>query len=142
MYRVSVAAVSLLVLAGCSVPQQEETTEKPGGGDTPAAAGDTPVEGAPTLTALVGTEESPNAFEISLTDESGEVVTELPAGEYNINVIDKTDIHNFALMGAGVEKATDVKGEEETTWVVTFEAGEYTYICEPHPSMNGKFTVT
>ncbi len=40
----------------------------------------TAAEGAPTLRATVGTEESPDAFEIALADEDGEPVTELEAG--------------------------------------------------------------
>jgi plastocyanin len=30
----------------------------------------------------------------------------------------------------------------QTLWVVTFEPGDYRYICDPHPSMNGQFTVS
>ena len=121
----------MLVLTAACGPAEQDVT-------------DTPVEGAPTLRASVGTEESPDAFEIALVDEDGNPVTELPAGEYNIEVSDPTGIHNFHLSGGdgAVDERTSPTERIETTWVVTFEPGEYRYICDPHPSMNGQFTVT
>ena len=103
----------------------------------------TRVEGAPTLHAMVGTEESPDAFEISLVDEDGEPVTELSAGEYNIEVNDPTSVHNFHLSGGNgaVDEKTGPTEKIETVWVVTFVPGEYRFLCDPHPSMNGHFTV-
>jgi hypothetical protein len=120
----------LLLVAACSSADEE-----------PAA---TRVEDAPTLRAMVGTEDSPDAFEISLVDEDGEPVTELPAGQYNVEVIDPTDIHNFHLSGAdgAVDEKTGPTEKTETLWVIDFEPGDYRYICDPHPSMNGHFTVT
>ncbi len=126
------ALAVLLLAAACGSPAEEED----------ASGG--PVAGAPTLRGLVGTEESPNDFEISLVDEEGNPVTELQAGEYNIEVTDRTDIHNFHLSGGdgAVDEKTGATEKVETTWVVTFEPGEYRYICDPHPSMNGQFTVS
>jgi hypothetical protein len=105
---------------------------------------DTRVAGAPTLRATVGTEDSPDAFEIDLVDENGVTVTDLPAGEYNIEVADPTAVHNFHLSGGdgAVDRKTGPTEKIETLWVVTFEPGEYRYICDPHPSMNGSFTVS
>jgi hypothetical protein len=125
----AVAALVLLA-AGCGSADEEPEATR--------------AEGAPTLRALVGTEESPDAFEISLVDEDGEVVTELPAGEYNIEVNDPTSVHNFHLSGGegAVDEKTSPGEKVETVWVVTFEPGDYRYICDPHPSMNGRFTVT
>ena len=113
-----------------------------GGDEEPEAAA--PAEDAPTLQAMVGTEDSPDAFEITLLDEDGEPVTTLPAGEYNIEVNDPTGIHNFHLSGGdgAVDEKTTPTEVVETTWVVTFEPGDYRYLCDPHPSMNGQFTVT
>jgi len=93
---------------------------------------------------MVGTEQSPDAFEISLVDENGQPVTELPAGKYNIEVTDKTTIHNFHLSGGNgaVDEKTGPTEKIETVWVVDFVPGEYRYMCDPHPSMNGHFTVT
>ncbi len=123
-------AVLFLLAAGCA----RENPNPP----------DTPVAGAPTLQATVGTEESPDAFEIALVDENGDPVTQLPAGEYNIEVTDPTAVHNFHLSGGdgAVDEKTGATEKVETLWVVTFEPGEYRYICDPHPSMNGHFTVS
>ena len=126
----TVPAVLLLLAVACS----REDPNPP----------DTPVAGAPTLQATVGTEESPDAFEIALVDENGDLVTQLPAGEYNIEVTDRTSDHNFHLSGGdgAVDEKTGPGQKVETVWVVTFEPGEYRYICDPHPSMNGSFTVS
>jgi plastocyanin len=131
--RASALAV-LLLAAACSSPAKEN-------------ASDSRAAGAPTLQATVGTEESPDAFEIALVDEHGNPVTDLPAGQYNIEVTDRTDIHDFHLsqLSGGdkpVEEKTGVSEKVKTTWVVTLEPGEYRYMCDPHPSMNGHFTVS
>ena len=125
----SVVAVLLLV-AACGSADEEPV--------------ETRAEGAPTLQAMVGTEQSPDAFEISLVDEDGQPVTELPAGEYNIEVNDPTSVHNFHLSGGdgAVDEKTGATEKIETVWVVDLKAGEYRFMCDPHPSMNGAFTVT
>jgi hypothetical protein len=124
------ALAVLLLAAACSSPARENTS-------------DSPVADAPTLRGTVGTQESPNAFEISLVDEDGAPVTELPAGEYNIEVNDPTSVHNFHLSGGdgAVDEKTGPTEKIETVWVVTFVPGEYRFLCDPHPSMNGHFTV-
>ena len=124
------AVAVLLLVAAC------------GDSEEPDAA-TAPVEGAPTLHASVGTEESPDAFEIALVDDDGNPVTELEAGEYNIEVSDPTSVHNFHLSGGdgAVDEKTTPTEKIETTWVVTFELGDYRFMCDPHPSMNGAFTV-
>ena len=101
-------------------------------------------EAGGTLIATVGEEADPDAYTITLTDESGAEVTELPAGEYEIQVTDYSEIHNFHLKGEGdVEETTTVPETTETTWNVTLEEGDYTFICDPHArSMVGEFTVT
>jgi Copper binding proteins, plastocyanin/azurin family len=102
----------------------------------PAETATPPAEGGTTLQGSVGP-----GFEISLTQD-GNPVTELPAGTYTIDVNDQADVHNFHLSGPGVDEATDVAGTGETTWTVDLQAGEYTFVCDPHASsMNGSFTV-
>ena len=126
------ALAVLLLAAACSSPADEQ-------------AKDSPVAGAPTLRASVGTEESPDAFQIALVDEDGHPVTDLPAGEYNVEVNDFSHVHDFHLSqlgGGDVDERTGVTERGETTWVITFEPGEYRYMCDPHPSMNGRFTVS
>ncbi len=127
------AGFLLLLLTACSSRD-----------DAPAAT----VEGPPTaeigatLLATVGTEDDPEAFEIALTTADGQDVTTLAAGKYTIDVTDYSTIHNFALSGQGVDEATSVSEVEQTTWTVTVEPGEYSYVCDPHPSMSGGFAVT
>ena len=130
------ALLVVALLAGLAACGGGEDTQEV---DGPVAAGVTP--GA-TLTGTLGGPDSPDAFEIGLTDASGATVTTLPAGDYTIVVDDQTKIHNWALSGDGVDAATDVTGTGEMTFQVTFKAGEYTYVCDPHPSMTGSLTVT
>ena len=113
-----------------------------GGGqqvDGPVASG---IEPGATLTGTLGSPDEPDAFEIGLTDAAGAAVTTLPAGAYTIVVQDGSRIHNCVLSGDGVDVATDVSGTGEKTFEVTLKPGNYTYVCDPHPSMSGAITVT
>jgi plastocyanin len=94
------------------------------------------------LLGRVGSEEDPDAFQISLTDESGTKVTDLPAGDYTIKVTDQSSMHNFHLIGGSVDESTTVPDKEDTTFEVTLEPGDYTFKCDPHPPMTGSFTVS
>jgi plastocyanin len=89
--------------------------------------------GGMTLNGSVGP-----GFEISLDGTDG-----ITAGDYTIVVNDQSSAHNFHLTGpGGVDVATDVSGEGEESLDVTLEAGEYTFVCDPHASqMKGSFTV-
>lgn len=131
--RALLATALIVGLAACG------GSDEPDEVDGPVATGIAP--GA-TLLGTVGTDENPDAFEIGLTDESGATVTTLPAGDYTVKVSDPSRIHNFVLSGEGVDAATEVSGTGEQTFSVTFTAGEYTYVCDPHPSMSGSITVT
>lgn len=99
--------------------------------------------GSPTtLQGVVGTEDDPDAFEITLVDAAGEDVERLSAGSYTIEVRDLSRIHNFRLIGPGVDVATSVTGVEDTTFEVTLEEGGYSFLCDPHPSMRGDLEVS
>jgi plastocyanin len=65
------------------------------------------------------------------------------AGKYTIKVEDKSTIHNFHLIGPGLNKKTSVSFKGETSWKITLKPGRYTYQCDPHASqgMKGHFTV-
>ncbi len=93
----------------------------------------------PRLVATVGRNDS---FTISLRDSSGNPVTHLDAGTYDIEVHDLSDTHNFRLHGPGVEQATDIGSKEDVVWTVSLADGKYRFECSPHASvMNGWFTV-
>lgn len=74
----------------------------------------------------------------------GKDLKTLKAGTYTIKVQDRGTVHDFHLMGPGVNRATSVPGTGTQTWKVTFKPGTYTYQCDPHAAsgMKGTFTVT
>jgi plastocyanin len=111
-----------------------------GGGDDDAA--DTPAEatteaasggGGDTISGSVGP-----GFDISVDGAAG-----LTAGDYTLVVNDQSASHNFHLTGPGdVDVSTSVGEVGEQEFDVTLEAGEYTFVCDPHASeMRGTFTV-
>jgi plastocyanin len=52
-----------------------------------------------------------------------------------------SSIHNFHLIGPGVNKKTSVAGKGKTTWTVTLQKGKtYRFLCDPHATtMKGSF---
>jgi hypothetical protein len=93
----------------------------------------------PKLVAVVGTNDG---FVISLRDPSGNLVTHLDAGMYDIAVSDRSEAHNFHLLGPGVNRATPIDQKQETTSTVTFTDGRYLYVCDAHSTfMRGYFLV-
>ena len=107
--------------AGTTTEATEATTEASGSG------------GGTTLNGSVGP-----GFDISLDGTDG-----LTAGSYTIAVNDQSAEHNFHLTGpGGVDVSTDVAATGEESFDVELEAGEYTFVCDPHASqMTGSFTV-
>ncbi|TML73009.1 MAG: hypothetical protein E6G13_04060 [Actinobacteria bacterium] len=89
------------------------------------------------------TGEAGPGFSIEVT-KAGKDVKTLKAGKYTIKVEDKSSIHNFHLIGPGVNKKTSVSFTGETTWKVTLKPGKYTYQCDIHVAagMKGSFKVT
>lgn len=120
-------AVLLLTATACSS----------GGPSAPGPEAEPQVQPGATLLGSVGTDENPEAFEIALTTQDGTAVDVVAAGTYTLVVEDPSQIHNFHLVGDGVDVQTDVAGTGQETFEVTFEAGEYRYVCDPHPSMVG-----
>ena len=90
------------------------------------------------LPKLVGTDGP--GFMITLK-KNGTKVTRLKAGKYSITVNDLANIHNFHLIGAGVNKKTSVTGSGKTTWTVSLQkAKTYRFLCDPHATtMKGSF---
>jgi plastocyanin len=93
----------------------------------------------PLLVATVGVGDG---FNIALKDANGKDVKHLDAGTYTIQVHDLSTIHNFHLLGPGVDEATDPETASDVTWNVTFTDGTYKFQCDPHATvMHGSFTV-
>ena len=140
-WTVAVAIALTVMTASCGGDEAEPAAEPATSGPADISS-DAPDGTGQVLTGTVGTEDDPDAFEITLTDISGAEVTELPAGDYSILVNDLSEMHNFHLEGGDVDETTTVPETGETRWDVTLEAGDYTAICDPHPGMKLEFTVT
>jgi len=65
----------------------------------------------------------------------------LTSGPATVVVSDKSSKDNFRLTGPGVSKATGVAFRGTVTWKVTLRAGTYRFRSDPHPVLNGRFTV-
>jgi plastocyanin len=92
--------------------------------------------GTVTLTGVVGP-----GFTISLKNRTKTVKTLAPA-TYNFVISDKSNIHNFHLIGPGVNRKTTVGGLGTSRWTLTLRKGTYRYICDPHATiMKGSFIV-
>jgi plastocyanin len=133
--RSRAALLILLVLLGLSVAgcggddDEAGTTTEAATEATTEASG----SGGTTLNGSVGP-----GFDISLEGTDG-----LTAGSYTIVVDDQSAEHNFHLTGpGGVDVSTEVSETGEKSLDVELEAGEYTFVCDPHASqMKGSFTV-
>lgn len=64
------------------------------------------------------------------------------AGKITLTVADKASIHNFHLVGPGVNVKTSVSGTGTKTFKITLKKGTYTFFCDPHKSsMHGSFRI-
>ena len=64
------------------------------------------------------------------------------AGKYTFVITDKASIHNFHLIGPGVnKKLTSVEGTGSKAVTLTLKKGTYKYFCDLHPNMKGSFKV-
>src|SRR3982751_1227304 len=79
-------------------------------------------------------------FVITLEDASGAKVTHLDPGSYTLVVHDKSELHNFHLVGPGLDVATDVLAIGDKTFAITVTDGVYNFDCDAHPlTMTGAF---
>jgi plastocyanin len=97
--------------------------------------------GAAKSNGLVGEVGPSFSIEVKL---NGKDVKTLKAGTYTLKVEDKSSIHDFHLVGKGLNKATTVPFTGDQTWKLKLKPGTYTYQCDPHASagMKGTFKVT
>ena len=82
------------------------------------------------------------AATISLRNAAGRLVRTVSAGRFRITVRDRSRLHNFHLVGPGVNKRTGVAFRGTTTWTLRLRAGTYRFVCDPHRTqMKGSFRV-
>jgi ABC-type Fe3+-hydroxamate transport system substrate-binding protein len=80
-------------------------------------------------------------FTITLKQHGRKVLSLAPA-TYLFVIADNSNIHNFHLIGPGVNKKTSVGTVGKSTWRLTLRPGTYRYICDPHATiMKGRFVV-
>jgi plastocyanin len=85
-----------------------------------------------TLTGTVGP-----GFTITMNKKT------VKAGTHAITIHDLASIHDFHLMGAGVDKKTSIPGTGTTKWTVKLKKGTYHFQCDPHRTiMHGVLNVT
>jgi plastocyanin len=140
----TVAALTLVLTAsacgGGSSSAGGETTTTEATSTTEAM---TTTEGGPSTSAELDGEVGPG-FDIEVK-QNGQDAESVKGGTYTLKVEDKSDIHNFHLIGPGVDQeVTSVPFQGEKTVTVALEPGTYTYQCDPHASqgMTGTFEVT
>jgi plastocyanin len=82
-------------------------------------------------------------YTISLTS-GGKKVTSLKAGTYRIDVLDRSSIHDFHLIGQGLNKViTGVSFQGRKSVTVKLKRGTHRFLCDPHASfMKGSFRVS
>ena len=76
--------------------------------------------------------------------KAGKDLKTIKAGTYRIKVEDKAAIHNFHLIGPGLNKKTGISFKGDAAWTIKPKPGRYTYQCDPHhlSGMQGHFRVT
>ena len=87
-----------------------------------------PPKPLPKLLATVG----PKAT-ISLKSASGAVLKTVKAGVYSITVRDRSRLHNFHLLGKGVNRRSALIGMGTLTWKVKLSAGALRFFSDKSP---------
>jgi plastocyanin len=97
--------------------------------------------GTQKSTGLTGEVGPGYSIEVKL---NGNDLKTIKAGTYTIKVQDKASIHDFHLIGKGLNKSTTVSFVGTQTWRITLKPGKVTYQCDPHAAMGmkGTFRVT
>jgi plastocyanin len=74
---------------------------------------------------------------------NGKDLKTIKAGTYKLKVEDKSSIHNFHLIGKGLNKSTSLSFVGKKVWRIRLRPGRVTYQCDPHAfsGMKGSFRV-
>lgn len=87
-----------------------------------------PPAAVPRLVAAIGPGTA-----ISLRTAAGALVKTLRAGTYSISVRDRSRLHNFHLVGKGVNRRTALAGTGTTTWKLKLAAGPLRFFSDRSP---------
>jgi len=98
-------------------------------GTPPAAPPKIPPVSKPRLLATVGPGNT-----ISLRSASGVVLKTAKPGTYSISVHDRSKLHNFHLVGKGVNRKTGLAATGTVTWKVTLGAGTLRFFSDRSPT--------
>ena len=92
----------------------------------------------PKLVATVGPKNT-----ISLKSASGATLKTVKAGTYSITVRDRSKLHNFHLVGKGVNRKSGLAGMGTLTWKVKLSAGPLRFFSDRSPkTVKGSVKVT
>ena len=95
----------------------------------------------PVTPKLLGTVGPGNT--ISLKRASGATLKTLKAGVYSIAVRDRSRVHNFHLVGTGVNRKSALTGMGTLTWKVKLSAGALRFFSDKSPkTVKGSVRVT
>jgi hypothetical protein len=87
-----------------------------------------PKPATPKLLATVGPKNT-----ISLKSASGAALKTVRAGAYAITVRDRSKLHNFHLVGKGVNRKSGLAGLGTVTWKVKLSAGALRFFSDKSP---------
>jgi hypothetical protein len=97
-----------------------------------------PKPATPKLLATVGPSNT-----ISLKSASGKALKTVKAGVYSITVRDRSKVHNFHLVGKGVNRKSGLVGVSTVTWKVKLSAGALRFYSDKSPTtVKGSVKVT
>jgi plastocyanin len=82
------------------------------------------------------------SYKIEMVNSANRPLKTVKAGTHRIKIEDKAAIHDFHLVGPGINKRTSLTGIGEVIWSLKLKPGTYRYFCDPHASMmHGSFRV-
>jgi hypothetical protein len=92
----------------------------------------------PKLLATVGPKNA-----ISLKSASGAALKTVKAGTYSVTVRDRSKLHNFHLVGKGVNRRSGLAGMGTQTWKVKLSVGPLRFFSDKSPkTVKGSVKVT
>ncbi len=108
------------------------------GNPPPPPTPPSPKPATPKLLATVGPSNT-----ISLKSASGKALKTVKAGVYSITVRDRSKVHNFHLVGKGVNRKSGLVGVSTVTWKVKLSAGALRFYSDKSPTtVKGSVKVT